>query len=100
MINDFSHNGTDVTRGNTGPFWVGSALALFSATITYFFIKPLSHDGMIKEDEEFRKYLEANGYDTSQMGLPDDVTIVEDACEDRGSLGDEKVLKEDEKIAA
>jgi hypothetical protein len=57
------------TRGNTGPFWIGSGLALLSAAITFFFVKPLTTDGMAKEDEEFRAYLEANGYDTSQMGL-------------------------------
>lgn len=51
MIADFSRNGTDPDRGNTGPFWLGSALAIVSATVTFFFIKPLSHDGMVKEDE-------------------------------------------------
>jgi hypothetical protein len=62
-------------------------LAILSALITFLFIKPLSHDGMQEEDrevcvvscyplfrccyilEQFRQYLEANGYDTSQMGL-------------------------------
>ena len=47
-----------------------AALAIFSAVITYFFIRPLSHDGMAEEDRKFREYLEQNGYDTSQMGLP------------------------------
>ncbi len=46
-----------------------AALAIFSAIITYFFIRPLSHDGMAEEDRKFREYLEQNGYDTSQMGL-------------------------------
>lgn len=53
----------------TGPFWVGSGLAILSALITFFFIRPLSHDGMVAEDREFRAYLEANGYDTSVMGV-------------------------------
>jgi len=44
-------------------------LAIFSALVTYFFIKPLTHDGMKKEDQKFREYLEAHGWDTSQMGL-------------------------------
>lgn len=66
-------------------------LAIFSALITFFFIRPLSADGMTKEDAEvrclpvarllspclmrvlqFRQYLEDNGWDTSQMGLLDD----------------------------
>ncbi|EMD34089.1 hypothetical protein CERSUDRAFT_86845 [Gelatoporia subvermispora B] len=72
IIADFG--GADTTRGNTGPFWIGSGLALLSALITFFFIRPLSHDGMDKEDREFRAYLEANGYDTAQMGLRDTET--------------------------
>jgi len=71
------------TRGNTGPFWVGSALAVFSALITFFFIRPLSHDGMIKEDAEFRAYLEANGYDTSQMGLAEELTVVDEQSSEK-----------------
>jgi sugar phosphate permease len=67
MIEAFG--GASTARGNTGPFWVGSGLAILSALITLFFIRPLSHDGMADEDEKFREYLEANGFDTSQMGL-------------------------------
>jgi len=69
MIAAFSHGGTDPDRGNTGPFWVGSGMALLSALVTYLFIHPLTHDGMEREDVEFREYLEAHGWDTSQMGL-------------------------------
>ncbi|KAF9463884.1 MFS Git1p-related glycerophosphoinositol and glycerophosphocholine permease [Collybia nuda] len=61
--------GPDSLRGNTGPFWIGSALALLSALITFLFIQPLTPDGMAREDSEFREYLEVNGYDTNQMGL-------------------------------
>ncbi|KAF9448516.1 putative metabolite transporter [Macrolepiota fuliginosa MF-IS2] len=61
--------GPTTTRGNTGPFWIGSALALFSAVITLIFVKPLSTDGLAEEDRAFREYLEAHGYDTSVMGL-------------------------------
>ncbi|KAG8708476.1 hypothetical protein FRC08_018865, partial [Ceratobasidium sp. 394] len=67
MIDAFG--GPSSTKGNTGPFWVGSGLAVFSALITFFFIRPLSHDGMRDEDEKFRAYLAAHGYDTSKMGL-------------------------------
>lgn len=69
MITAFSHHGKDPNRGATGPFWVGSGLAVLSAIITFFFISPLSHDGMAAEDEAFRLYLEEHGYDTSVMGL-------------------------------
>lgn len=50
MISAFSEGGKNPARGNTGPFWVGSGLAILSALVTYFFIKPLSHDGMHAED--------------------------------------------------
>lgn len=77
-------------KGNTGPFWVGSGLAVLSALVTYFFIHPLTQDGMEKEDREFREYLEANGYDTSQMGLGEE-TMVEEVVEEKGSAENEKV---------
>ena len=58
-------------RGNTGPFYVGSGMAILSALVVFFFVHPLSHDGMADEDRKFREYLEQHGYDTSQMGLVD-----------------------------
>jgi len=104
MINAFSRNGTDPDRGNTGPFWIGSAVAILSALITFFFIHPLSHDGMEKEDMEFRLYLQENGFDTSKMGLLDETEIHEveekvqaeeghtgiECLDDSGSLGKEQ----------
>ncbi|KAF8223841.1 MFS Git1p-related glycerophosphoinositol and glycerophosphocholine permease [Tricholoma matsutake] len=69
MINAFG--GPNSPKGNTGPFWIASGLAIVSALVTLFFIKPLDHDGMAREDRLFREYLEAYGYDTSQMGLID-----------------------------
>ena len=45
------------------------AMAILSAIVTFFFIDPLSHDGMEQEDIAFREYLESNGFDTSRMGL-------------------------------
>jgi hypothetical protein len=54
MITAFSEHGTNPNRGNTGPFWVGSAMAALSAIITFFFIRPLSHDGMAAEDVAVR----------------------------------------------
>jgi len=67
MIDAFGGPKSD--KGNTGPFWVGSGLAILSAIITFLFLKPLTHDGMAAEDRAFREYLAANGYDTSAMGL-------------------------------
>jgi len=70
IIDDFG--GSSTNRGNTGPFWVGSGLAILSALITFFFIRPLTHDGLMEEDMLFREYLEAHGYDTSRMGFRDE----------------------------
>jgi MFS family permease len=86
IINSFGGDSTD--KGNTGPFWIGSGLAILSALITFFFIRPLTTDGMALEDAEFREYLEANGYDTSAMGLKDTVSVKSSTEED---VKDEKV---------
>lgn len=48
MIIDFG--GATSERGNTGPFWLASALAILSATVTFFFIEPMGADGMVEED--------------------------------------------------
>ncbi|KAI5981485.1 major facilitator superfamily domain-containing protein [Pisolithus marmoratus] len=65
--------GSKTEKGNTGPFWIGSGLAIVSALVTFFLVKPLTHDGMKAEDEAFRRYLEEHGFDVSLMGLPGDV---------------------------
>lgn len=46
--------GPDLDRSNTGPFWIGSGLAIFSAIVVFFFITPLTTDGMAQEDHEVR----------------------------------------------
>ncbi|KAM6504461.1 Major facilitator superfamily domain containing protein [Amanita muscaria] len=90
MIKAFG--GDTTARGNTGPFWVGSGLAILSALIVFFFLKPIGHDGMEEEDRQFREYLEMHGYDTSQMGLGDGLSDV---------ASSEKIdVKTDEKIDA
>lgn len=90
MIKDFGGSGTD--RGNTGPFWVGSALAVLSALLTFFLIRPLSHDGMAEEDAKFREYLEQHGYDTSQLGLVGESSSFQDEpLEKDASMSDVKV---------
>ncbi|KAG6908326.1 hypothetical protein DXG01_005237 [Tephrocybe rancida] len=90
FVGTWAFGGAESVKGNTGPFWVGSGLAVLSALVTYFFIHPLSMDGMEKEDREFREYLEANGYDTSSMGLGEE-TIVEEVEEKTPASVDEKV---------
>lgn len=52
IVTDFG--GSKSAKGNTGPFWVGSGLAILSAIVVYFFVTPLDHDGMKKEDAKVR----------------------------------------------
>jgi hypothetical protein len=71
LIQSADFGGPSSNRGNTGPFWIGSGLAVLSALITFFFIRPLSREGLAEEDRLFREYLETHGYDTSRMGFVD-----------------------------
>ncbi|THH29999.1 hypothetical protein EUX98_g4190 [Antrodiella citrinella] len=85
--------GADSDRGNTGPFWVGSGLAVFSAIVTYFMIKPLDQDGMMEEDRLFREYLEANGYDTSVMGLESEASSLSEDSIDKEKHHEDDIIK-------
>ncbi|KZT00832.1 metabolite transporter [Laetiporus sulphureus 93-53] len=89
IIDDFGGSSSD--KGNTGPFWIASALAVLSAIITFFFIRPLSHDCMVEEDRLFREYLEAHGFDTSKMGL---IETTETWSEDTPSEKDVNAVSE------
>ena len=72
LIADFPANST---IANTGPFYLGSGMAILSAVITFFLIKPLSVDQQHLEDIAFKEYLADNGYDISQMGLMEDMAV-------------------------
>ncbi|KAH0581720.1 hypothetical protein H2248_011404 [Termitomyces sp. 'cryptogamus'] len=61
--------GSETVKGNTGPFWIASGLCVFGALVSILFVHPLTPEGIAREDCEFRKYLEAHGYDTSRMGF-------------------------------
>ena len=60
--------GADSTRGGQDPFFVSSALCMFSAMIAFFFLPQIRQDTITYEDIRFRAYLEKNGWDTRQMG--------------------------------
>jgi len=96
MVKAFGGDKSD--KGNTGPFWIASGLAVLSAIITYFFVTPLTHNGMIEEDQAFREYLEANGYDTSQMGLHDNEGSLESASVERVEEASVKEKRLTEKV--
>ncbi|KIJ15663.1 hypothetical protein PAXINDRAFT_163069 [Paxillus involutus ATCC 200175] len=68
---EFDLGGDKTAKGNTGPFLVGSGLAILSALVVFFLVRPLSYDGMKEEDVKFRMHLEGPGFDTSLMGVPD-----------------------------
>ncbi|KAF8887085.1 MFS Git1p-related glycerophosphoinositol and glycerophosphocholine permease [Infundibulicybe gibba] len=67
MIQAFG--GSDTTRGNTGPFWVAGGVTMLTAIVAFFFVAPVSRDGMIEEDMRLREYLTLHGYDVSDMGI-------------------------------
>jgi MFS family permease len=75
IVTDFG--GASSIKGTTGPFWIASGLAIISASVVFFFVKPLTHDGMAAEDEAFRLYLEENNFDTSQMGIRDTESTID-----------------------
>ncbi|KAI6161350.1 glycerophosphodiester transporter [Pisolithus thermaeus] len=64
VINVFG--GSKTVRGNTGPFWIGSGLAILSAVLTSFLVKPFTHDALEAED---KAYMEENGIDVGRMGI-------------------------------
>ncbi|TLS24792.1 hypothetical protein PpBr36_08706 [Pyricularia pennisetigena] len=51
------------------PFYVSSSLCVVSAALAVFCLPHIGQDTITLEDKRFREFLEANGYDTRQMGL-------------------------------
>ncbi|KAJ9233608.1 hypothetical protein DTO169E5_6984 [Paecilomyces variotii] len=64
-------NAPNPTRSGQDPFFVSSALCIFSAALAFFLLPHIGQDTITEEDLNFRAYLEANGYDTSNMGNRD-----------------------------
>ncbi|GAA6060458.1 hypothetical protein JCM10212_000886 [Sporobolomyces blumeae] len=59
-------------KQTSGPFWIGSGLAFFSAIVVFVLVPEVKSDYMKHEDALFREYLASNGYDVSQIGLISD----------------------------
>ncbi|KAI6140631.1 major facilitator superfamily domain-containing protein [Pisolithus tinctorius] len=57
--------GSKTMKGNTGPFWIFSGLAILSVLVTFFMRKPCTHDGIKTENKAFCQYLKENGFDVS-----------------------------------
>ncbi|CDO91735.1 unnamed protein product [Kluyveromyces dobzhanskii CBS 2104] len=60
--------GSDTTNGMRAPFWVATALCLFSCALAFFFLPELDPNAIIDEDRKFNEYLAQSGYDMSTMG--------------------------------
>ncbi|KAG9228554.1 putative metabolite transport protein [Amylocarpus encephaloides] len=61
--------GKSVNTSAQYPFYVSSALCVFSAIIAFAFLPYIGQDTITTEDIKFREYLEAHGWDTRQLGL-------------------------------
>jgi MFS family permease len=60
--------GDNVIKQGQYPFYLSSALCIFSALISFVFLPNITQDTVEEEDLRFRAYLEENGFDTSTMG--------------------------------
>ena len=60
--------GSNVIKQGQYPFYLSSAMCIFSAIIAFVFLPTITQDTIEAEDARFRVFLEENGYDTSTMG--------------------------------
>ncbi|KAJ2990425.1 hypothetical protein NUW58_g2954 [Xylaria curta] len=51
------------------PFYVSSSLCIFAAALAFLCLPQIGQDTITLEDEKFREYLTANGWDVRQLGL-------------------------------
>ncbi|MCJ1477799.1 hypothetical protein MMC13_006472 [Lambiella insularis] len=68
VIQNNAPGGPDGDRAGQDPFFVSSALCIFSAFLAFFLLPHIGQDTITDEDVRFRAYLESHGYDTSRMG--------------------------------
>ncbi len=61
--------GTNDTAYYQYPFYVSSSLCVLAAALAFFFLPHIGQDTITFEDERFREYLTANGWDVRQLGL-------------------------------
>jgi hypothetical protein len=69
-----------VKRGQI-PVIIASVFAIVSALMAWFLLPECGQDAIEEEDQRFKAYLAANGYDTSAMGLAAATSDVADAHE-------------------
>lgn len=61
--------GHSATTSAQYPFYVSSSLCILSAFLVLVCIPHIGQDTIQEEDARFRAFLEANGWDTRQLGL-------------------------------
>lgn len=69
--------------GKRYTFIVAACCGVLGILLAYFFVTDKTNEDLAKEDEEFRRYLVANGWH-GKMGEHDDLDI--DALEEKGRL--------------
>lgn len=74
-----NNGGYKKDSGIQAAFYVSSALCLFSAILSLFFLPALGQDAINEEDRAFVHYLKSQGYDISQIG---DGSVVHDLAEE------------------
>ncbi|CAK7221784.1 glycerophosphoinositol permease [Sporothrix curviconia] len=67
--------GNDANASAQYPFYVSSSLSVLSALLAFFLLPNVGQDTIQYEDARFRRYLEENGWDTTQLGLHKDSSI-------------------------
>ena len=91
IIQKTAPGGADSTRGGQDPFFVSSALCIFSAGLAFFLLPHIGQDTITSEDLKFRAYLEDHGWDTRQMGTKEYQMSSSSTVDEIGHLGAEKV---------
>ena len=91
VIQKHAPGGADGTRGGQDPFFVCSALCIFSAGLACFLLPHIGQDTITSEDLKFRAYLEDHGWDTRQMGTREYQMNSSSTVDEIGHLGGEKV---------
>lgn len=84
------------TVANTGPFYLGSGMAILSAIVTYLLISPLTVDQQHREDIAFKQYLLDNGYDITRMGLTEGLAV--EGIVDEPEIPHDVALEKDKKM--
>ncbi|KAG7761345.1 hypothetical protein KL947_000293 [Ogataea haglerorum] len=54
--------------GLKAPFYLASALAILAGLLALFLLPPVDQEAMQREDVNFLRYLQENGFDISQLG--------------------------------